>query len=75
MEKIEQIVSLNAYNLPKQINKFSFVINVKYNHPYESEIIINYCPGENMTIYDEKYMTVKVINPPNYEHSHEVNIF
>ena len=76
LEKIEQIVSPNAYKLTKQINKLSFVVNVKYNHPYGLEIINNYNPGENMTIYDdEKNITVKVTNPSNYEQSHDVNIF
>ena len=74
MGEIEQIVSGNIQQLPKQINNFNFMVNVKYNHPYGLEIMSNYNIGENMTIYDEKYVTAKIINPSNEEQSHDINI-
>jgi len=42
MGEIEQIVSGNIQQLPKQINNFNFMVNVKYNHPYGLEIMSNY---------------------------------
>ena len=74
MGKIEQIISGDIQKLPKQSNKFSFSVKVKYTPPYGMEQMVNYNYGENMTILDEKYVKAKVINPLTKEKSYNVNI-
>ena len=74
LEKIEKIIYGDIQQLPKRKDKFNFIINVKYNPPYGLEKMSNYNIGENMTIFDEKFVSAKIINPINDEQSHNVNI-
>ena len=59
LEKIEKIIYGDIQQLPKRKDKFNFIINVKYNPPYGLEKMSNYNIGENMTIFDEKFVACK----------------
>ena len=74
MGKIEKIISGDIQKLPKQKNKFSFEIKIKYNAPYGLEKISQYKLGENMTLLYEKFVETKVINPKNDDQAYNVNI-
>ena len=74
MGKIEKIISGDIQKLPKQKNKFSFEVKIKYNAPYGLEKISQYKLGENMTLLYEKFVETKVINPKNDDQAYNVNI-
>ena len=60
---IETIISGDVQKLPKQKNKLNFEIKLKYKQPYGIEQMVNHVYGENMTIFEEKYVKAKIVNP------------
>ena len=72
--KIEQVISGDIQQLPRKKDKFNFIINIRYSPPYGLEKMSNYNIGENMTIFDEKFVSAKVVNPKNSEQSYNVKI-
>ena len=74
MGNIEKIISGDIQKLPKQQDRFSFEIKVKYNAPYGLEKLHQYKLGENMTLLYEKFVEIKTINPKNDDQVYNVNI-
>ena len=74
VNKIEKIISGDVQKLPKNLNKYSFEIKLKYNAPYGLETLTQYKLGKNMTLLYERYVEVKTINPKNEEQAYNVNI-
>ena len=69
-----QEITGNLQRLPKNKDKFSFTTNVKFKNPIKLRIYNSYLPGENITIYCDKYITAKMPNPINDYQTAESNI-
>jgi len=74
MGEIEKVVSGDIQILPKNQNKFSFVVNVKYKPPYGLEQMSQYNYRENITIFFEKFVEAKVVNPSTIDKAHDIDI-
>ena len=72
--KFEKVISGDVQKLPKNVNKYSFEIKVKYKPPIGLETMNQYKLGQNMTLLNEKYVEVKVLNPKNDDQAYNVNI-
>ena len=64
----------NIQTLPKHANNFSFVTNVKFKNPIKLRIYNSYLPGENITIYNDKYVNAKIPNAINEYQTYDSNI-
>ena len=67
-------ISGNIQTIPKKVDNFSFVTNIKFKNPVKLRIYNSYRPGENITIYRDKYMNVNIMNPKNEYQAHYSNI-
>ena len=67
-------ISGNIQTIPKKADNFSFVTNIKFKNPVKLRIYNSYRPGENITIYREKYINVNIMNPMNEYQAHYSNI-
>ena len=72
--KFEKVISGDVQKLPKNVNKYSFEIKVKYKPPIGLETMNQYKLGQNITLLNEKYVEVKVLNPKNDDQAYNVNI-
>ena len=67
-------ISGNIQTIPKKMDNFSFVTNIKFKNPVKLRIYNSYLPGENITIYRDKYISVNIMNPMNEYQAHYSNI-
>ena len=58
-----QEIKGNVKSLQANKDYMSFQINVKYKSPIKLRIYNSYLPGENITIYSDKYISAKILNP------------
>ena len=63
------------HQFPRQMNEFNFDVKIKYSSPYGLEKMSNLSNGENITIFNDNYISAKILNPSNEEKFHNVNIF
>ena len=64
----------NIQTLPKNKEKFSFLVNIKLKKPIKLKIYNNMIPGINMTLYNDKFVLAKILNPMNDYLVYESNI-
>ena len=69
-----QEITGNLQRLPKNKDKFSFSTNIKFKNPIKLRIYNSYLPGENITIYSDKYIVAKMPNPINDYQTVDSNI-
>ena len=69
-----QEINGNIQSLPKNKDNFSFKTNVKFKKPVKLRIYNSYLPGENITIYSDKYINAKIPNPVNEFQATDSNI-
>ena len=64
----------NIQTLPKNIEKFSFLTNIKLKKPIKLKKYNNILPGINRIIYNDKFVIAKIQNPISDSHVYESNI-
>ena len=69
-----QEISGNIQTIPKNRGNFSFVTNVKFKNPVKLRIYNSYLPGENITIYNDRFLNAKIPNPQKDYQSYDSNI-
>ena len=69
-----QEISGNVQKIPMNKEYMSFTINIKYKTPCKLRIYNSYAPGDNITIYNDKFLTAKVVNPINEHQAYNSNI-
>ena len=69
-----QEISGNIQTVPKNRGNFSFVTNVKFKNPVKLRIYNSYLPGENITVYRDKFIIAKIQNPTKEYQSYDSNI-
>ena len=69
-----QEISGNIQTIPKNRGNFSFVTNVKFKNPVKLRIYNSYQPGENITIYSDRFLNAKIPNPIKEYQSYDSNI-
>ena len=69
-----QEITGNMQSLPKDSSNFTFITNVKFKKPIRLRIYNSYLLGENITIYSDKYLTAKMLNPLNEDEASSTNI-
>ena len=62
--ELQEIIG-NIQTIPKNSNSFSFITKVKIKKPIKIRVYNSYLPGENITIYNDKFVTAKMANPLN----------
>lgn len=67
-------ISGNIQTIPKKVDYFSFVTNIKFKNPVKLQIYNSHHPGENITIYNDKYINIYIMNPINEYQAHYSNI-
>ena len=69
-----QEISGNIQTIPKNKGNFSFVTNVKFKSPVKLRIYNSYHPGENITVYNDRFLIAKIPNPMKEYQSYDSNI-
>jgi hypothetical protein len=69
-----QEISGNIQTIPSKNKSFSFITNIKLKNPVKLRKYNSYQPGENITLYSDKYMTAKMPNPLNDYQTYNSNI-
>ena len=69
-----QEITGNLQRLPKNKDKFSFRTNIKLKNSIKLRKYNSYYPGENITIYNDKYIVAKMPNPINDYQAVDSNI-
>ena len=69
-----QEISGNMQTVTSKNKTFSFTTNIKLKNPAKLRKYNTYQPGENITLYSDKYLTAKMPNPINDYQSYNSDI-
>ena len=69
-----QEISGNIQKIPLNKENMSFAINIKYKKPCRLRKYNICAPGDNITIYSDKYLSAKILNPLNTHQAYNSNI-